>query len=257
VKNAAGVSRRLSAILAALLLVGLAACSKPVIQGRVVDLFGKPVAGAGVSIPNTAFAATTDAEGKYAIEFAPGQFNLQIQKQGYTSATKPWNLSQAAEVPAADVMLYQVPDEPGIYYVTADHLVPLPRRRINRGSAPIDAWRTRYEYAIGEGKEVAPEVEIGSQARFIESLPAAPHLYEADFHELGVFYRVQRIRTFGTPETPELDHELRPAKTDLGAELRLWSIKVPAQANYVWLPAPPEEAKYGFVFTCPSTEHVD
>ena len=47
--------------LAALLI--LSGCSKARIEGRVVDMFNKPLAGATASVKGTQYTTTTDSEG--------------------------------------------------------------------------------------------------------------------------------------------------------------------------------------------------
>jgi Carboxypeptidase regulatory-like domain len=88
---------------AAVIAITLAACSKPVVSGRVMDAFGKPLEDVVVSIEGTSFATTTDHSGGYDIAFVPGQFKVHLKKDGYTSVTNSLNVAQATKVPAADV----------------------------------------------------------------------------------------------------------------------------------------------------------
>ena len=114
--------------LAALLI--LSGCSKARIEGRVVDMFNKPLAGATASVKGTQYTTTTDSDGEYSLEYVPGDFEVVVSKAGYTDSTSTFKLATKEEVPVAEVMLYLMPAEKGIFLLKAtaagDSLVPIP-----------------------------------------------------------------------------------------------------------------------------------
>ena len=168
------VTRGSSTVVITLLLLGGLACTKPVIRGKVVDLFKKPVEGAEVSIPNTTFTVRTDGNGSYAVSYVPGQFTLQVRKDGYTSETLPWNVAEKAELPAADVVLYPVPEDAGVYLIGAGKLVPLPPAAIVKDVKQLSYWSARREYRFLPPKREAPSLAFNSEARFLQRAGSEP-----------------------------------------------------------------------------------
>lgn len=66
----------------------LAEGSKGTVTGRVVDVRGKPIAGARVSATGETDAeATTDDEGQFRLALDPGEYRLQFEAEGHASAT--------------------------------------------------------------------------------------------------------------------------------------------------------------------------
>jgi hypothetical protein len=236
----------------ALGLVGFLGCAKPsVIHGRVVDVFSKPVAGAEVSIPKTTFKAISGADGRYTIEYVPGQFELLLKKPTYASATISLNVTQASELPAVDAVLFPIPPEPGIYYIGRDRLVPLPERRIQS-----TVKSQLHEYAFPFSNDPTPSIAFGTEARFLDTLPAAATLYRGD----PEFYQVQYLTgLFETPMSPSLNNEVTARTTELGDEkLRLRTVKLEQSAVYYgWLSGPVEQAKSAYVFSVPSPVPAD
>jgi hypothetical protein len=113
-------------------------------HGTVLDPFGDGVQGVVVDIVGTKFSATTDSDGNYSLDYAPGEFIVEFRKEGYTSASKTFKVSEKGPVPVEDVVLYPVPDEPGIYYL-GEALEPTPVTRIERQDQQ-GAMSARYKY---------------------------------------------------------------------------------------------------------------
>ena len=172
--------------LAAVIAIAWAACSKPVVSGRVLDAFGKPLQDVAVSVEGTSFATATDSNGGYDIEFVPGQFKVHLKKDGYTSVTNSLNVAQSTKVPAADVILYPRPAKPGIYYVGKEKLEPLPLGAVTHRSTPATGigvflpGSTRTEWTFGPvpATAVLPE----GQAKFVDTAPNEYHLLRASNH---------------------------------------------------------------------------
>jgi hypothetical protein len=243
------------ALLAIELCVALAGCTKPVIQGRVIDVFKKPLGGVEVSIPKMAFTATTDSDGKYTISFAPGQFDVHLQKKGYTSATVPLNIAQAAAVPAAEVMLYPNPDKQAIYYLAPDHLEILPTIGIEDRARQIDYWRAEHTYAFQFSNAQTPRFAFGSEVRFLDNTGGSFVLYRGD----PEFYRKEVLNTFGQPTTATMDNEVKVSTTEVGEEkVRLHTVKLSMAAVYYgWLRPPLDGAKTAYAFSVPYPQHAD
>src|SRR5438105_11978400 len=91
------------------------------IMGRVVDVWGNPVAGATVSMPGFRFEAHTDANGTYKLDYAPGSIRLVVRDAGYVptldSGSLALNLATATRVPVQDLRMIKVPPAPGVFIV--------------------------------------------------------------------------------------------------------------------------------------------
>src|ERR1700674_1243243 len=99
------------------LALALTACGRAAVTGQVLDVFGKPVSGAAITVDGTAFSAMSDDNGRYEIQYVPGQFKIHIKKDGFVNMTLPFSVTQATEVPAAAVTLFPKVLEAGVYYV--------------------------------------------------------------------------------------------------------------------------------------------
>lgn len=98
------------------LVAFLAGCSSdPRITGQVFDEFGKPVIGATVQIEGTTFRSITDVSGKYSVNYVPGNFTVDVQKQGFTSAHFSLSIASPMQYPAAPVTILSLPQMPGFY----------------------------------------------------------------------------------------------------------------------------------------------
>ena len=133
--------------LASCLLAGtvvLAGCGKqPRIEGRIIDGFGLPLPNAAVNISGTAFRATTDTNGNYSIEYAPGKVSLQASKPGYSTVNRTFDIATAITYPAEQMTLYKIPAGKGIFlFGDADYLP------VARGSIAFSA--KTFELSIND-----------------------------------------------------------------------------------------------------------
>ena len=105
-------------IILSFLAIALQGCGEPDrIEGVVQDIFGQPISGVNIGIENTTFSATTDASGKYSIDYAPGQLRLEYSRKGYTTEDLALNIQQKVRYPVKTIKLHPVPDQEGIYYI--------------------------------------------------------------------------------------------------------------------------------------------
>lgn len=163
------LSRLAMAVLAA---ADLVCCSRAVLSGRVMDPFGKGIAGASISIEGTSISAMTDADGNYQVRYIPGQFKLHIRKDdNYTSSTVPYNIAESTEVPAAAVVLYPRPSEPGIYFVGKDKLQRLDSAQLRKQKIrnPIQWLPDSVQYLLQTAARPAMLPE--GDALFIDNIP--------------------------------------------------------------------------------------
>ncbi|HEY0140501.1 MAG TPA: carboxypeptidase-like regulatory domain-containing protein [Thermoanaerobaculia bacterium] len=99
-------SRRILLVLTTTcILAGVLSCKKTEITGAVHDAQGKPVSDARVSIPNSAYQAQTNEGGRYTIPFAPGTFEVRVEKAGYVTQSLQLSLTTAAPFQAETVVI--------------------------------------------------------------------------------------------------------------------------------------------------------
>lgn len=87
------------------------------LTGLVVDGFDKVVKDVEIKIKGTDFAAKTDENGQYSINFKPGKFELLFKKKGYARQTFPLNILEASEVPMPKLTFWKYPDSGGVFLV--------------------------------------------------------------------------------------------------------------------------------------------
>src|SRR2546425_645934 len=107
------------------------------IVGRVVDVWGNPLADATVSIPGFRFEAHTDVKGTYKLDYVPGRIELTVQKPGYVPPFEGGSLSltlaTATRVPVQDLRMIKVPPGPGLFIMQKNRdYMAVDEVRINR-----------------------------------------------------------------------------------------------------------------------------
>lgn len=77
------------------LITGFVAIKASTISGRVVDQNNEPLPFTTLYIKNTTTGTTTNIEGYYSLDIAPGKYELVFQYVGYKSATKVVNVTSS------------------------------------------------------------------------------------------------------------------------------------------------------------------
>jgi hypothetical protein len=105
------------------------------VEGRVIDLFSKPVQGATVSIQGLRFSAQTDENGTYVLDYVPGKIVITVSKEGYKPASEGGSLdltvATLTRVPVDDLVLVRLPPAPSLFLV-GDELGSVRFRTIKR-----------------------------------------------------------------------------------------------------------------------------
>ena len=86
------------------------------LTGRVLDNFKKPVANATVRILGSSLESRTDSDGRYRLNYVPGQLQVAIQASGHDPIQFALALSAPTEYPLEDKVLLRLPPGPGIFY---------------------------------------------------------------------------------------------------------------------------------------------
>lgn len=124
-----------------------------VLIGRVLDNFKKPVGNATVRILGSALEARTDRDGRYRLNYVPGQLQVAIQAPGHDPMQFGLALSAPTEYPVEDKVLLRLPSGPGVFYWAKDGWSALNEcnlklvRAIDRGN--LDCVESQKEtYAV-------------------------------------------------------------------------------------------------------------
>ncbi len=139
--------RSLAAPTLGLLLCACGSAPPPPIGGVVRSFNGQPVSGATVSVEGRPLAATTDKEGRFALDAPPGTYQVEIRRDGFTTEVLrvPLGLGQAFR--ADDVTLYPLPpkETEGVHWLGPSgpkglHLARLESRRDGAEPSRTDNW---------------------------------------------------------------------------------------------------------------------
>lgn len=99
-----------SILTAALLVLLLGHTAMAQVKGTVVNAFTKqPLPDVQVAIENSTYAATTDEQGGYSIEYFPGDFVVNYNKSGFSPASVNLKLGVQGTYPAATVAMAPIP----------------------------------------------------------------------------------------------------------------------------------------------------
>ena len=102
------MSRILPVLFAAL---SLSACSEtPTVDGKVQDVWGKPIEGATVQMEGAAESVTSGADGSFSFETVEGPLRFVAGKEGYVKNTRKVMPPADPEAEVAEVVLELYPD---------------------------------------------------------------------------------------------------------------------------------------------------
>ncbi|KAA0223427.1 hypothetical protein EDS67_25885 [candidate division KSB1 bacterium] len=152
-------------------LTNLSCGQQPEIAGIVLDAFNNPLDSAEVRIENTTLVMNTNKKGRYALRYVPGNFRVFYSRPGYSSDTLSLNLTQASEYPVRDVVLYQLPEKPGIYFISKWSYIPLHHCNVREVPMRFPNYSTTMWSLESPVKLVLPVDSSGNIINFIDSDP--------------------------------------------------------------------------------------
>lgn len=149
----------------------LASCGKARrIEGRVVSESGEPLAGVVVQVANSAFTATTDREGEYSLDYAPGTLQVVYAQEGRFPDTLSLTLSQKSHFPAAEVRLLRIPTEAGVVWISPGGYVALARAEVRENL--VRPGRTIFDREVRDFEPTGEPTMVRDRApRFLDTAP--------------------------------------------------------------------------------------
>lgn len=127
-----------------------------IIEGVVLDNFGKPIAGANVNVESTGFKTTTDESGSFAVEYVPGTFSITISSEGHTTRSQSLSIAQPSRYPLDETILYKKPPVGGVFLVGSREYVPLLKAKVDiekLGTAGFGHEKFRYRITVVDASE--------------------------------------------------------------------------------------------------------
>ena len=206
------------------MLVALVGCTKTAeITGEVRDGFGQPLPGAAISVDKTTFTATTDRDGRYAVQYVPGKVSVKIAKDGFTSQETVFDIATEARYPAQSVTLYKIPADFGIYAFVGGNYLALPRVNLHYSEDRYDGGFTATHAVVGE----FPYLPGGSELTFLDTENSASLI-----HAVGPegTIRIYKQGYFPTVDTRRI---LADARVPVAPGMTLRKVKLPA-GRYVF-----------------------
>lgn len=178
----------------AIILIG---CKKKQIEGIVLNNFKQPLTNVNISIEGTSFEAVSDKDGKYYIDYVPGDIKISYEKDGYISESLKLNINTKEKFPAKTIVMTEIPQEGGIFFVdyeTFEYLKinygELRRDHIKNPDCTMLNW-TRvpgfYNYYYCSGKYTSLSNKSKTK-EFVINSPKNFNLYSIQ-KENGLFYR--------------------------------------------------------------------
>jgi hypothetical protein len=135
-------------------VLGLAGCTcgePPALRGTVVDPWGAPVAGAAVTMPGVAQAATSAGDGAYALPLKQGKYEIAATRDGFVAGKRDVAVPDVDDDVKVDALtLFPIPSAEGFHVVGPQGYLPL---------APVAVQRKGTATAAFHGVLSAGEIE--------------------------------------------------------------------------------------------------
>ncbi len=143
----------------ALPLLLLAACTSelPRIEGKVVDIWGHPIAGARVIVIGQTERPLTDEHGRYRVPFEPGEWEIKAGRDGYIPDAKRFEIVDM-ESRAPTFQLYQKPEERGFYVFGSGQYHPVVPTEVRSVGSALGAHRGME--SIGDAAGQGPQLRV-------------------------------------------------------------------------------------------------
>jgi len=226
--------------MSALLLLVFACSTPPMVEGKVVDIWGQPVEGATVMMVGQGEKPLTDSEGRYKLPVIEGEHELKAGRKGYIQSHAELAI-QAGATPSGPVFeLYPMPAEPGFFVVTTNQYTKL---------APVTVHSVGNELRSFRGLKSKGDASIDT-----ENLEVVFHteLTQDEVLRLGLQLRKLEYRAEG-----EVPGPLRPTKVKVGlytdaGEVPIEIRPMKSRTDYMIKPTQPiERGIYAF-----QTQHL-
>ena len=111
-------------------------CDKKHITGTIKDNFGNPIEEVLVFIDNTNFKTYSGRNGGFSLDYAPGEIDLTIEKEGYTNIKHHLSISEKSKYPLQETMLVKIPEKKGVFLISLNNYTEVPKSKLNLKNEP-------------------------------------------------------------------------------------------------------------------------
>lgn len=170
--------------LVALLLLG--ACTEPpTIDGKVVDIWGEPIAEATVLMEGQGERPVTDNEGRYSFAHVPGKHVMKAGKQGYIQAHADLEVPEAGtdKIAGPTFELYKQPEEAGFYVIGSSGYTKLDQQMVHTVGSDFDPLRGLKATGSAKADHAPLTVLFHTELRYEEILKLGLELHGLEFVE--------------------------------------------------------------------------
>ena len=173
-----------------LLLLLLPACetATPLIEGKVVDIWGNPIEGATVMVVGGTERPLTDADGRYHIARSTGVLQVKAGRKGYIQDHEEFEVKEGEAVGGPLFELFPKPDDAGFFIVGSGRYAKLEPSRVHSVGNALQQFRGIKQFgdAVVDGDK--PRVVFHTDLRHDEIM------------RLGL--ELHRLESVGTAEIP-------------------------------------------------------
>lgn len=163
------------------LLLFLACAETPVLQGRVIDIWGDPIEGAQVMMVGQGERPMTNVDGRYQMAIIPGTHQFKAGREGYIQDQVEY-VVPGGGTEGPTFRLYKKPSEPGLYVVSTggyDQLKPVPVEQV--GTPGIAAFRGVRTSGEAETQGSRIKVLFHSDLKLDEVMRLGLELHRLDY----------------------------------------------------------------------------
>ena len=230
------LARRTATGIACIAAILASACTQPRIEGTVQAPSGVGLRGVAIAIENSGFSTTSDANGRYSVEFAPGSFAVTFSKAGFASSRLDLTLSEESVYPAQPVVLLPYLEESGVYYLSGNEFKALPAGQIKWNDTMMTNVVYRRHSAFGE---VPPPLPAG------DIVFANRHKPALELARLGEENLINAVNIRGIPFDTVYD-KIVEVKSEIVGDQQLLIHRVNLDpGRYAWVESSGESGGYG------------
>ncbi len=160
----------------------IAGCSTaPVLEGKVVDIWGQPIEGATVMVVGQRERPMTDGEGRYRIARVVGRYEIKAGRNGYIQDHTEFEVTAAGDQLAPTFELYPKPDDAGFYAVTTGQYRELVHQPVRSVGTSLKSFRGIESFGELRVETTRPQIVFHTDLRHDEIIRLGLELHRLDY----------------------------------------------------------------------------
>lgn len=165
-----------------LLLMVLTACetAAPLIEGKVVDIWGNPIEGATVMVVGGTERPLTDADGRYSIARTPGVLQVKAGRKGYIQDHEEFEVKPDVDVTGPLFELFPKPEEAGFFVVGSGKYVKLAPSTVYSVGNALTQFRGIKDFGDAVVESEKPRIVFHTDLRHDEIMRLGLELHRVE-----------------------------------------------------------------------------